>query len=188
MKWDKKIALYLTMFYFIYAFSNCFTLGDFVPPLPLFPFLIPFLGLVYFLKTPFSITSVLMLIVSFGVPSHILIFLHPLLIQVLSFSALLSMVLLGLLLFRYFYFNDKLSYNFLWCIVMILSPILIMDNKWVMFGFFILLGVSSLICLRINSFDNSKSISEYRMFLLIGFICVLYSINFISLLSIELFN
>ena len=37
MSWDKKLALYLMLIYFIYALSNSFTIGAFVPPIPFFP-------------------------------------------------------------------------------------------------------------------------------------------------------
>jgi len=184
MKWDKKLALYLILIYFIYALSNSLTLGDFVPPIPLFPFLIPFLGLAYFFRTPVSVISVIMLVISFGVPIQMLIFLHPFFIQVMSFSALICMLLSGCLMARYFYLNHKIYYNFLWCIVMMVSPILIIDDKLVMFVYFMTLGLSSVICLKSNSFNHSNSTSEYRLILLMGFISILYSINFISIFSI----
>ena len=68
------------------------------------------------------------------------------------------------------------------------SPILILDNKLIMFGYFILLGIATLICLKNVSFNQSNAEPEYRILLLIGFICGLYSINFISLVSLDLIH
>ena len=90
MNWDKKLTFYLALIYFIYALSNTLTLGGFVPPIPIFPFLIPFLALCFIVKTPFSVYSLLMIFIAVGVPIHMFTFLHPLLIQGFTLFAILG--------------------------------------------------------------------------------------------------
>ena len=184
MRWDKKLTFYLTLLYFIYALSNMLTLGDFVPPVPIFPFLIPFFALCFFIKTPVSLFSLLMIIISIGVPIHMFTFLDPLIINWFSLLAIISLFIGGILILKQFYSNDNSIYsNYLFGIIMLLSPVLIIHNNYVLYTYFICLGLTSLICLKSNRIKKQRFLGEYRFILFIAFICSLYSINLLALLS-----
>jgi len=188
MKWDKKLIFYLALMYFIYALSNTIALGDFVPPIPIFPFLIPFLALCFIVKTPFSIYSFLMIFIAVGIPIHMFIFIHPLLIKWFSFLAISSLLIAGIMLWRCFYLNDNKLYNYLFGLVMMLSPFLILDNYWLKYIYFIGIGLSAIICLKSQVLYQKKLLSEYRFILYMTFISSLYMINLIALISFKFFN
>lgn len=189
MRWDKKLTFYLTLLYFIYALSNMLTLGDFVPPIPIFPFLIPFLALCFLVKSSVSIFSLLIFIISIGVPIHMFTFLNPLIIQWFSLLAILSLLVAGIIFLKHFYSNDNSIYsNYLFGIIMLLSPVLIIHNNYVLYTYFACLGLSSLICLKSNRMKKQRFLVEYRFILFIAFICSLYSINLLALLSFYFFK
>ena len=96
----------------------------------------PFLALCFLVKSPVSIFSLLIFIISIGVPIHMFTFLNPLIIQWFSLLAILSLLVAGIIFLKHFYSNDNSIYsNYLFGIIMLLSPVLIIHNNYVLYNY-----------------------------------------------------
>ena len=185
MRWDMKLSWYLILAYFMYALSNSLILGGFVPPIPIMPFFIPFLALCFVVKTPPSVFSFLMIFIAVGISIHIFSFIHPLYIKWISIIAICSLSTTGLLLLSFFYNNERRLNNYILGSILIMSPLLILENSIIKHLYFIALGISALISLKSEMLQKNQYMAKYRMILLLVFISSLYTINLLAIINLN---
>ena len=178
MNWEVKLPFYLFLVYLLYALFSWVEIGEFVPPIFLMPVIIFVVGLFYVFKNMKSIYGVVYL-------SFSLVFtlnLNPLLSSLLkNFFGLLAMfilVLYAILLIKN-YLKSKSGPSFLISPTVIFAiPVLLYENNFFSFFFFLALFISSFFSYKKRLFN---SIGQQRFLLLAGFTSSLYIINFLPL-------
>ena len=181
MNTEVKLPFYLLLIYLFYALFSWVEIGDFVPPIFIMPVIISIVGLFYVIKNIKSIFSLVYLSFSFVFTLNLNPFLNNTFKNVFGLLALFVLLLYAIILFKNC-FKSKLNLNFLYFpFVILITPILVLENDFFSFSFFVLLFIASLFSYRKRLFN---SVGQQRFLLLAGFTSSLYIINFFPLFSI----
>ena len=181
MNTEVKLPFYLLLIYLFYALFSWVEIGDFVPPIFIMPVIISIVGLFYVIKNIKSIFSLVYLSFSFVFTLNLNPFLNNTSKIVFGSLALFVLLMYAIILIKNC-LKSKLDLSFLYFpLIIFTTPILVLENDFFSFSFFVLLFIASLFSYRKRLFN---SVGQQRFLLLAGFTSSLYIINFLPLVSI----